>query len=482
MFVFGRKSKTLKMIIRALCLALLVVPVVSRTPAPHPCPDRNPDPKIQCSCSDEIIDCSARGLTELPIFNVDTFYKELRLDHNAIENITDDAFKNLHQLNRLFLQNNNISRVERAAFRGVEKPINRIDLSNNFLEEFPVAIGDLEAITWVDVTNNPINENHFDEHTMYQIGDTITRFEFGSSHVESWPHTIRHLQALEFLNVSGGSFYTLPPEAFHGFEGTLTTLSIQHTKLIALPLALARLRFLDRLYFDHNHDIGDSGVLIPSFGNSDLLNKLRFISLVDDHLTVFPSLLQFLRNVEELVLDSNSLAFVSDTSVQVAVGTKITELSLRNCSLSRVPGALSKLTNLTKLNLAENQIHSFENSDFDNMGKLMNLTITRNPLGYIANETFKDLVNLRYLDLKESNINTMPEAIRFLRNLQELKLPSDKIECTCNIVWLKQFMEHCNTGLRIDGSCETISYPVDVYLRDFIPRCPNYVNGTACVN
>lgn len=468
------------MAVQIFCLTLLIVAVNSQT-SPPPCPDTNVNITSKCSCSSDIIDCSARGLTEVPIFVTDNYYKELRLDHNAIENITNDVFKDLHKINRIFFQHNRISRFERYAFRGVEQPINRLDLSNNLLTEFPQAIGDLANIMWVNVINNPIDENHFDEHTMYQIGDTLTRFEFGSKLIESWPLTIRHLQALEFLNVSGGSFYTLPPEAFHGFEGTLTTLSIQYTKLIALPLALARLRFLDQLFFDHNHDIGDSGVLIPSFGNAELLNKLTFISLVDDNLTVFPSLLKFLRSVQELILDSNSLAFVSDSSVQVAVGTKITSLSLRNCSLSRVPGAISKLTNLTKLNLAENQIHSFENSDFDNMENLRNLTITRNPLGYIANETFKDLKSLTYLDLKETNINTMPEAIRFLKSLQVLRLPLDKIECTCNIVWLKQFMEKCNTNLRIDGSCETINYPVDVYLRDFIPRCPNYNNGTACV-
>lgn len=469
------------MLLRAASLILLMTFVWSQTTKPPPCPDMNPNLRTKCSCSSEIIDCSERGLTDVPIFMPDNFYNELRLDHNGIENITDDAFGNLKKISQIFLNNNNISRFSRHAFRGVEKPVNRLDLSNNLLEEFPTAIGDLENINWIDVTNNPIDENHFDDHVMYRIGDTVTRFELGSNVLESWPVTLRHLQALQFLNVSGGSFYTLPPEAFHGFEGTLTTLSIQYTKLIAIPLALARLRYLDRLYFDHNHNIGDSGVLIPSFGSSALLNNLRFISLVDDNLTVFPSLLQFLRSVESLVLDSNSLAFVSDTSVQVAVGTNITSLSLQNCSLTRVPGALSKLTNLTKLNLADNQIHSFENSDFDNMGNLLNLTITRNPLGYIANETFKDLKNLTYLDLKESNINTMPEAIRFLKSLRVLKLPLDKIECTCNIVWLKQFMEKCNRGLQIDGSCETINYTVIEYLRDFIPKCPNYVNGTACV-
>lgn len=469
------------MFFRVLVLAIMIVAALSKTPSPSICPDPNPDQIVRCSCSDRIIDCSARGLAEIPTFTDDSYYTELRLDHNAIENITGDVFANLHSISNILLQNNRISRFENTVFRGVEKSVIHLNLADNLLVDFPTAIGYLNKIESVNVANNPINEYHFDEHTMYEIGDSLTTFEFGSMLVKSWPLTLRHLQALEHLTVSSGSFYTLPPQAFHGFEGTLFTLSMQYTKLIALPLALSRLRFLEKLYFDHNHDIGDSGVLLPSFGNSILLAHLKFISLVDDNLTVFPSLLQFLRNVEQLVLDSNHLAFVSDSSVQVAVGTKITDLSLRNCSLSRVPGALSKLTNLTILNLSENQIHSFENSDFDNMNKLTNLTVTRNPLGYIANETFKDLTSLQYLDLQESNINTMPEAIRFLKNLQELKLPQDKIECTCHIVWLKQFMDHCNRGLRIDGSCETINYKVDSFLKYFIPRCPNYDNSTACV-
>ncbi|KAH3716889.1 hypothetical protein DPMN_059622 [Dreissena polymorpha] len=231
---------------------------------------------------------------------------------------------------------------------------------------------------------------------------------------------------------------------------SVTTLSIQHTQLIALPFALSILRFLDRLYFDHNHAIGDSGILITSLSN-DTLTNLQFVSLVDDNLIYFPSLLRFLRNVRTLVLDSNRLAFVSDSSVAVAVGTPIHDLSLQNCSLSRVPSALSKLTNLKSLDFNDNQIRSFENSDFNNMGRLQHLIVTRNPLEFIANETFKDLRCLQKLDIMDSNIKTMPEAIRFLRNLTTLTLPLNKIECTCNIVWLKQFMEVCNTNLKIAG-------------------------------
>ncbi|KAH3809688.1 keratocan-like [Dreissena polymorpha] len=441
-----------------------------------PCPNN-----MVCSCTDTNIECHDRALVAVPVFTSDSHYTTLHLENNMIETLPDDAFKNLQKVMIIFLRNNTINTVSRNAFRGVEAGILHLDLAQNNLTEFPLAAGALENLMRIDVSNNPIDENHFDEHTMYDIGDKLTRLDFGSDSLHQWPNTLRHLQALEVLNVTGGSFYTLPPTAFHGFEGTLKTLSIQHTQLIALPFALSKLRFLDHLYFDHNHAIGDSGILITSLSN-DTLTNLQYVSLVDDNLTYFPSLLRFLRNVHTLILDSNRLAFVSDSSVAVAVGTAITTLSLRNCSLSRVPGALSKLTNLTKLDLTDNQIRSFENSDFQNMGRLTTLTVTRNPLEFIANETFKDLRCLQQLDIMESNIKTMPEAIRFLRNLTTLTLPLDKIECTCNIVWLKQFMEVCNTNLKIAGSCETIDSPVADYLRAHIPNCPNYASQTQCVS
>lgn len=439
-------------------------------------------PSVECSCSEHILDCQNKNRSDVPTFSSDVGFYTLQLDHNAIDTIPIDAFRSLHSVRDIHLEYNNISLIDDDAFRGVEKTVNTLHLENNELTSFPLAVRALENIMHIDVQGNPIPADQFDERTLYHIGDTLQIFEFGSDALTAWPSTIRHLQDLHTLNVTGGSFYTLPPDAFHGFEGTLKVLSIRNTKLIALPLALSNLRFLEAFYFDHNHDIGDSGVLIPSFGTNELLTHLETISLKDDNLTIFPSLLKYLRSVTTLILDSNRLKFVSDSSVQDAVGTNVNTLSLRNCSLTRVPGALSKLTTLQTLDLADNDIRSFETSDFQGMANLVNLIIKSNPLEYIANETFTDLVCLKKLDIMDSNIQSIPEAIMFLSSLTELKLPTDKIECTCNIVWMKQFMESCNENLNIAGSCETINSSVDDYLKVHIPNCPNFVNGTGCIN
>lgn len=444
------------------------------------CPDHNPDLKKRCSCSGEIIECSSRALTTIPNFEVDNHYSELRLEDNLIENITRGAFTNLKTLRRLFLHNNNISRIDDDAFSGVEFTLYHLYLANNSLRSIPAAIGELDVVILLDVTMNPIGDSHFDENTMYKIGDTITHFEFGSKELKFWPRTIRHLQALEFLNVTGGSFLTLPVDAFRGFEGTLLRLSLQNTQLISLPFSIAMLRFLRELHFDHNHNVGDNGVFVPSYGGINAYSRLLYISLIDNNLTLFPPLLKVLHNVRTFVLDSNNLAFVSDESVEIAVGTKVTDLSIQNCSLSRVPGALSKLTNLTKINLSNNHLRTLENKDFDNLHRLRRLIVSKNPIINIANETFKDLTSLEELDLTETNIRHIPDAIQSLRSLYELKLPINKIECTCNIAWLKHFKDACNLYLTIDGSCETINYAVDIYLRDFVPYCPNYKNDPIC--
>jgi len=455
--------------ILSLLFASLVAVCVAQQP---PCPNIR-----ECSCSQHIIECHDRHLTSIPDWARDFYYTELHLQNNNISEIHDDAFRNLNNISIIQIDHNQVHTVGLKAFRGLERTLNEIDISYNNLDVFPPALGDLLFIQKIDASFNPLNYDSFDDTTMYNIGDTLRDFTFGSRDLEQWPQALRHLQDLSFLNVTGGSFLTLPPDAFHGFEGTLKTLSMQNTAMIAIPFAFSKLRFLDHLYFDHNHAIGDSGILITSLSNR-ALNHLEVVSLTDDNLTVFPSLLQFLPNVNTLILDSNRLAFVSEASVEVAKGTGITNLSMKNCSLARVPGALSKLTNLTSLNLANNQIRSFENSDFENMRNLQNLTITGNPLEFIGNGTFRDLTNLRVLDILESNIHTMPEAIRFLTNLTTLKLPINKIECTCNIAWLKQFMEVCNRQLKIEGSCETIESTIEDFLKIHIPHCPNYSNAT----
>ncbi|KAK3586540.1 hypothetical protein CHS0354_022672 [Potamilus streckersoni] len=443
----------------------------------------------KCMCTFDILDCSGHYLKIMPAFNPsERYFETLRLYNANLTIINNSSFFGI-KVSDILLNDNNISLIRDGAFNGVEDLLNALNLSNNALTTIPSAIGTLRKIQSLDISFNPIDQTAFDDEgdeVLKRIGDTLNEFSFGHDILHEWPHTLRHLVTLKTLNVLGGSFKTLPPAAFHGFEGTLLNLRIQNTKLIAIPVALSRLIYLGRLNFDHNHFIGDAGILVPSF-SSTILIHLKDITLKDDSLTVFPNILKYLGGVQKLSLEGNKLDVIGDNSIKVISAINVTDLSLRNCSLSRVPGAISNMRNLSILDLSQNNIHSFERNDFTNMSLIKNLTVSENPLNYISPDAFNELHKLIYLNVQATNLTEIPTAIENSPVLRDVILPTDQIICTCDLSWLKRYIDtHVeSTGrpkLHIQGTCETIISSIEEYLHTFIPMCPNYNVTTVSSN
>ncbi|KAL3848482.1 hypothetical protein ACJMK2_019335 [Sinanodonta woodiana] len=438
---------------------------------------------LHCSCTFDILDCSNRRLHGIPGFqHSDMYIDTLRLYNTFLTNVKNSSFFGI-KVSNILLNNNHINLITHGAFNGVENFINAINLSVNALSTIPTAIGTLTRIQTLDISLNPISHSAFEsaegEDILRRIGDTLYEFSFGHDALYQWPHTLRHLVTLKTLNVLGGSFKTLPPEAFHGFERTLLNLRIENTKLIAIPVALSRLIYLGRLNFDHNHFIGDAGILVPAF-SSTILRHLQDLTLKDDRLTVFPNILSYLEGVRKLSLEGNKLDVIGDDSIKVIASSYVADLSLRNCSLRRVPGAISHMKSLRVLDLSNNSIHSFERNDFTNMSMITNLTVSENPLNYISPDAFSELHNLIYLNLQHTNMTEIPTAIQNSHSLRDLILPTDRISCTCDLAWLRIYRDtHRNNELNspklhIQGTCETIISSIDEYLQTFIPMCPNY--------
>ncbi|KAK3586537.1 hypothetical protein CHS0354_022669 [Potamilus streckersoni] len=429
----------------------------------------------ECQCTFSLIDCSGRNLTSVPRFMPsDTVYQTLRLDHNRLTYVPNNSFFGI-KVSDILLNDNIISSVDHGAFYGVEDRLNELDMSINKLHYLPSSVGTLNHVRNLDISDNPIDQTAFvaGEDVLRRVGDTLYEFSFGHDIVYEWPHILRHLVALKTLNVLGGSFKTLPPGAFHGFEGTLLNLRIENTKLIALPVALSRLIYLQRLNFDHNHNIGDAGILVPAF-SSTIMRYLTDLTLKDNSLTVFPNILKYLQQVRKLSLEGNKLDIIGDNSIQIIESSNVEDLSLRNCSLNRVPGAISRMRNLHILDLSANYIRSFERNDFTNMSWITNLTVTDNPLDYISPDAFNGVHNLMYLNLQGTMLREMPNAIENTPTLRDIILPSDQIMCTCDLAWLRRYMDRYGQQLHVQGTCETIISEIRNYLTNFIPMCPNY--------
>ena len=432
------------------------------------CPTPPPSP---CHCDKDMVDCRARNQTTVPRFlkRSNYLFKELRLGQNAISYIGDNAFENIN-VTAIYLDNNFISRIHPDAFTNVKLQLLKLDISHNYLTELPEAIGKLSNITSLDVSWNPINCENFTDGVLKSIGDFIHEFSFGDSTLQCWPSALHHLPQLHKLSFFGGQMQRLPHIAFHGFEWTLQKLWFKNTNLIAVPIALQDLKSIVELHFDDNIYVGDAGILIPAFAG--MTSSLNTLSLENNNLTAFPSVLLTLEGIHNLSLARNNLQFISDQAVSRIGRNQLTTLNLQQSNLNRIPGALSKIISLVNLDLTNNSITTIEKNDLQKLTNLKSLNISYNPLEYISKSTFYDLRSLVELVLHDTMLFQVPEAVQNLPNLQQLDLSNDPatIECNCNLQWLWCYMNSYNkTGIKISGDCSTIVMSVNNYALQRIP-------------
>ena len=373
----------------------------------NPCPTS----ESHCLCQNGIIDCAGHALHRVPTFySVNgKLYRELRLSKNNITSIPANAFSALN-VTTILIDNNYISNISQLAFSGVSSYLKTLNIAHNRLTKLPTALQNI-ALDDLDVSWNPIpgfqgrphrpGNDGLTDSVMRYLGSTLTKFAFGDSTLTSWPHSLKHLNQLRELRLSGANITYLPSNAFHGFEQTLRKLTIEYAALAAVPLAISSLRHLEELHLDHLNVPGRDGMTVmfddmsmtaAPFG--PIADTLRTLSLEYDGLTTFPEVISDLRVLEDISLSGNSLEFVSDEAIELLKNSKVSKLQLKNCDLKRIPGSISDLRNLKELDFSQNQIRSIESTDLQDLNSLQTLKLSENPLRYFSDNSLCGLNNL----------------------------------------------------------------------------------------
>ncbi|MEH2263508.1 COR domain-containing protein, partial [Nostoc sp.] len=112
--------------------------------------------------------------------------------------------------------------------------------------------------------------------------------------------------------------------------------------------------------------------------------------------------------------------------------TNLTQLDLRNNQITQIPEAIAKLTNLTQLDLRNNQITQIPEA----IAKLTNLTqliLSDNQITQIP-EAIAKLTNLTQLILSDNQITQIPEAIESLPKLEKLDLRGNPLPISPEIL------------------------------------------------
>ncbi|KAL4220312.1 hypothetical protein ACF0H5_020719 [Mactra antiquata] len=439
----------------------------------------------KCVCHPGVIDCEGHGMTSYPVLSNAGSYGILKLGNNSFFSIPADAFSSTN-MSEIDLTANSISLVETGAFNGLTSVLQRLKLANNSLTDLPLAITSIQNLIELDVSWNPIpghRAGHGHSHgsdgltdtIMRSIGKNLRKFSFGSRHMTSWPETLDHLNRLEELTVTGINLPYWPAQCFHGFEHTLTSLTIDGAILEAVPLGIS---FLDHLKILHLNNLNVS----PNFGDdsmisapfSTLSSTLEELSLRYDGLTTFPEGIQDLRKLTRLILDGNNLEFVSDEAIKLLINSNVSYLSLQDCNLKRIPGAISNLRNLKELDLSNNKIRSIESTDLRHLSSLNTLSLNLNPLIYISDNFSCGLDALRTFNLIDTSLREITKSFKNLVTLRKLDLSNSKIDCTCDLTWINYWINCRGASVQLIGDCETIDQDIQSYVEVRLLRCPGF--------
>nr|AIL02132.1 leucine-rich repeat protein 4 [Azumapecten farreri] len=428
-----------------------------------------------CSCIAKDVLCQAIVVLA-PLRNSLTLNSLSIFDSPHLQ-LPNKTFNHL-TLSRLSLANNqlNDSAFQMQTFEGLT--VQDLDLSNNKLTKIPEAVINVANIRGLSVSGNPFENFHNQEQIMKKIGNTLHRFSFGDAEFDpTWPTELKQFPRLEELNVTRGGFSLMPIDAFYGFERSLKKLLIENTALKSVPLAFGRLNYMTELHFDHNQEVGDFGMNVPLV--QGILNHIGLISLKDDNITTFPQILGKFDNLTKLQMGQNALKFVSDQSANAI--KRVTSLSLRNSSISRIPGALQDMKTLKDIDLSFNGIHSIQRQDLENLTNLETLNLNYNPLQYISNHAFQKSIKLSRVEFRNTSLTNVPCAIKNLclgtMNIT-VDLTGNTIECTCSLQWLYKWGSHDessnrNQHLSILGKCLTIDSTIQDYYDKTLKDCPD---------
>lgn len=430
-----------------------------------------------CGCENAVIQC--HGLITTPSLRQDRRCRVVDIRDSSLP-IKAYDFNHI-QTDRLILSNNNLndSNINPLAFNNMKGTLKELVLSNNSLTALPASVKELEHLELLDLSGNPIASNNFDDDILRDIGDTLIDLKIGGPNITSWPSSFYHLQALQNLTITESHFTLLPVDAFHGFQGTLKELTIQHSQLTSVPLAVARLRYLEVLRFDDNYNVGDHGMRAPIVPG--LLPYLYNVSLQADNITVFPQILGSFEKLQNVVLDRNRLKFVSDESA-IAVNRAST-LSLRDSGLTRIPEAIQRIAALDALDLSNNKIHSVETKDLRQLVSLKSLLFNNNPILYMSPNALDNNVLLDRIELRSTNLTKVPCAIRGLMAAHShtgrsstitVDLQFNRIQCTCELQWLYAAITSMpSISITFEGTCDTIVMSIQDYIDSNLSSCPS---------
>lgn len=435
-----------------------------------------------CSCLGSFVDCSKRGLIEIPK-DLPFWVEMLHLQNNDLTSVADTAFSDLHSLVEINLSHNQIRTLNTTGFRHLNE-LQILKIEHNHLSDIP-DLGYLPNLTTLHLSNNEIFtisrtalENYPNLKTLHLGNNKIVDIPSGifpdlaklvtlqlnnNRIVSLEKGCLDNLTSLESLRLDKNRLNAIPKSLFQKL-GTLKTLDLNRNKLQQIDgLVFDGLNSLEILKLKYNN-------IIQLFDGAFWgLNNIKSLHIDHNNITrVAKGWLYGLSSLRHLSLSYNPISEIDDFGWEFC--KQLQELDLRYNELKTITKEMLKnLNSLRKLYLSHNfilyieegsfrslnSLHILElnnneiswtiedtNGAFAGMEKLKDLNLSHNHIKSVAKKAFIGLPRLLTLDLTYNPITSIQEgAFSELKRLQHLQFNSSNLLCDCSLQWFPDWLK-----------------------------------------
>ncbi|CAH0578967.1 unnamed protein product [Chrysodeixis includens] len=341
-----------------------------------------------------ILDISHNNLENLPKAFLNCLGPSLRqiiLSDNYLTHIDNLAFSSLSKLEILILHNNNISAVKRRAF------------------------GELSSLQILDLSRNRLAQLSVEQfHNMRRL----RHLRLAGNELRALPRDVFKNTVLEHLDLSDNQIAIFPSSALAQVGFTLRRLELARNRLEYLDIAMFHsISFLHELSLAHN------GLTVLSDNTFSGLARLRFLDISYNMIkTNFKELFHNLPRLRQLSLAGTGLKTVPHLPL-----VNLTELDLSNNYIASYRESdVRRLGNLRVLDLARNRFTSLQPAMWTSLSRLSSLDVSHNPIVRVSRAAFEGLDHL--LRLRMDHLRQLeaiePRAFKPLISLRSLWLES----------------------------------------------------------
>ncbi|XP_070559167.1 carboxypeptidase N subunit 2-like [Ptychodera flava] len=422
-----------------------------------------------CSCTGTTVDCSNRGLTEVPS-GIPTDTTILRLEENQLTYIGNYSFTGLSNLIELWLYSNRLEEMAAGAFSGLSQ-LSILNMLNNSIRALPETVfHGLDDLTYIHLKGNKLCCLH---ENLFSGLSNLDTLQLETNEITELPtHVFRGLGKLRILYLSYNLLSSLeenafdeigdrdllgvhPKTVFHGLEN-LSHLYLHYNKLSYLHENIfSGLRNLDTLRLSGNELTELPARLFRGLG------KLRVLHLTFNSLSSFEdnTIFHGLYNLSYLHLDFNKLSCLHENLFSGL--SNLVRITLDYNDITELPASIFRgLHKLYDLYLHSNSLTILDENVFNGLNDLYGLYINENNLKALPENIFNGLNRLSRLDIFSNDITTLPGTIfEDLNNLHYLYLYNNPWSCDCRLRELRSWLDDNSYRLDFGSTAMTCESP-----------------------